>query len=375
MITVTPSSAKSVIILGKASDFATCEAVKRTGEACGSFVDGRTRSARRGNDWTPICPYHVAAAMDKSKTQRPEFSGSSRFAGTDDGKKSKKKGNKRKFEKDADGQWQRSGPSAVKYMDVAEDGPSGSGAGHRYTVGGRPKAEKVDQSDILFDVTAEFGRNKSDREQLLQKRKREETVIATLDQPKPRRSIETNAKLKAIKLQGSTEPENKHLWKSQGGRASSAALLMQKAEQALKEQREKAEKAKKGRNVRDDRTMAQDSDGSSDETEQRPGGNVVQQRWRHSSSAVKAMGFNPLLENSRDGKEEERVGESRGTLLARNSKFADPAPDVRLSSKGTSKWRNVRPPEGASLTSAQRAYAETYGVDLDDMLSDYDLSD
>jgi Primase zinc finger len=374
MLAVTPSSAKSVIIIGKAADYAICEAVKYDGDKCGDFVDARRKTSRKGAEWTPVCEYHQSLAIDKSKKNRPEFGPGASVAGKGKGKGSEF-GKNAKWEKGE----KKSGRRDIPYAWTAEDGVSGTGSGKRYTTGGCDNMDENDESNVNYDINANLGRSKQEKEQMARKRKREELIIAELDTaPVPSRSIETNAKLKAMKLQADTRSDDKHLWRGAPRSTNSAILLMQQAEKALKARQEKAQKAKSGRRGRssvDDRSIALDDDDDSNEEsdDMRPGGSVREPQYRYSADAVKKMGFNPLAGSYKDRNEDED-DDLRSRLLARSKATHADLPEPQLRTKGQPKWRNVRPPPGATLTSEQQAYDETYGLDLGD-LSDYGLSD
>jgi minichromosome maintenance protein 10 len=64
VLTITPDSAESILVIGKSMDLGTCPAVRRDGTVCGSSFDKRTHEA---------CDFHVAAALKKTKSGRSEL--------------------------------------------------------------------------------------------------------------------------------------------------------------------------------------------------------------------------------------------------------------------------------------------------------------
>ncbi|KAJ7699372.1 hypothetical protein B0H17DRAFT_1167798 [Mycena rosella] len=65
ILAITPESASSVMVIGRAKDLGLCGAVKRDGKVCGSWCD------RRLSD---VCEWHVQYAVEQRRASRPEFS-------------------------------------------------------------------------------------------------------------------------------------------------------------------------------------------------------------------------------------------------------------------------------------------------------------
>jgi hypothetical protein len=61
--TLTPSSADSMMVIGRSADLGSCQAKKRDGTVCGDWCDARQRS---------YCQYHVEAQLKRTKSQRLE---------------------------------------------------------------------------------------------------------------------------------------------------------------------------------------------------------------------------------------------------------------------------------------------------------------
>ncbi len=65
ILAVTPSSASTILILGRSKDLGMCMVVKRDGKVCGSWCDKRVSDA---------CEFHVQTAVERRRASRPEFS-------------------------------------------------------------------------------------------------------------------------------------------------------------------------------------------------------------------------------------------------------------------------------------------------------------
>ncbi|KAJ6554521.1 hypothetical protein B0H19DRAFT_1029700 [Mycena capillaripes] len=65
ILAITPESASSILIIGRAKDLGLCGAVKRDGKVCNSWCD------RRVSD---VCEWHVQYAVEQRRASRPEFS-------------------------------------------------------------------------------------------------------------------------------------------------------------------------------------------------------------------------------------------------------------------------------------------------------------
>ncbi|KAF7420981.1 hypothetical protein PC9H_011500 [Pleurotus ostreatus] len=65
ILAVTPSSAGTILVLGRSKDLGMCMVVKRDGKVCGSWCDKRVSDA---------CEFHVQTAVERRRASRPEFS-------------------------------------------------------------------------------------------------------------------------------------------------------------------------------------------------------------------------------------------------------------------------------------------------------------
>ncbi|KAJ7161007.1 hypothetical protein C8R46DRAFT_1106205 [Mycena filopes] len=65
ILAITPESAGSIMVIGRAKDLGLCAAVKRDGKACGSWCDKRV---------SDVCEWHVQNAVQQQRASRPEFS-------------------------------------------------------------------------------------------------------------------------------------------------------------------------------------------------------------------------------------------------------------------------------------------------------------
>ncbi|KAJ7938428.1 hypothetical protein B0H13DRAFT_1698561 [Mycena leptocephala] len=65
ILAITPESASSILVIGRAKDLGLCGAVKRDGKVCKSWCD------RRVSD---VCEWHVQYAVEQRRANRPEFS-------------------------------------------------------------------------------------------------------------------------------------------------------------------------------------------------------------------------------------------------------------------------------------------------------------
>ncbi|KAJ8507504.1 hypothetical protein ONZ45_g10128 [Pleurotus djamor] len=65
ILAVTPSSASSILVLGRSKDLGMCTVVKRDGKPCGSWCDKRV---------SEVCEFHVQTAVERRRASRPEFS-------------------------------------------------------------------------------------------------------------------------------------------------------------------------------------------------------------------------------------------------------------------------------------------------------------
>ncbi|KAJ2925004.1 hypothetical protein H1R20_g12108, partial [Candolleomyces eurysporus] len=64
ILAVTPESASSIAIIGRARDLGMCTVKKKDGKVCGSWVDKRV---------SDVCEYHIQNAVQHRRAARPEF--------------------------------------------------------------------------------------------------------------------------------------------------------------------------------------------------------------------------------------------------------------------------------------------------------------
>lgn len=89
ILAVTPESAESIAIIGRAQDLGMCKVLKRDGKICGSWTDKRV---------SDVCDWHLTNAVQRQRAGRAEFS-----AGTSGMTTSSSK--KRKVDYDPQRQW------------------------------------------------------------------------------------------------------------------------------------------------------------------------------------------------------------------------------------------------------------------------------
>ncbi|KAG1773345.1 hypothetical protein EV702DRAFT_1201039 [Suillus placidus] len=89
ILAVTPESAESIAIIGRAQDLGMCKVLKRDGKICGSWTDKRV---------SDVCDWHLTNAVQRQRAGRAEFS-----AGTSGMTTSSSK--KRKADYDPQRQW------------------------------------------------------------------------------------------------------------------------------------------------------------------------------------------------------------------------------------------------------------------------------
>ncbi|KAJ7146150.1 hypothetical protein C8R44DRAFT_836988 [Mycena epipterygia] len=65
ILAITPESASSIMVIGRAKDLGLCGAVKRDGKVCGAWCDKRL---------SDVCEWHVQYAVEQRRASRPEFS-------------------------------------------------------------------------------------------------------------------------------------------------------------------------------------------------------------------------------------------------------------------------------------------------------------
>ncbi|KAI0052401.1 hypothetical protein FA95DRAFT_1601776 [Auriscalpium vulgare] len=65
ILAITPESAASILVIGRARDLGMCMVKKRDGKVCGSWCDKRV---------SDVCDYHIQTAVERSRAGRAEFS-------------------------------------------------------------------------------------------------------------------------------------------------------------------------------------------------------------------------------------------------------------------------------------------------------------
>jgi minichromosome maintenance protein 10 len=65
ILAVTPESAASMVVLGRAKDLGMCQVIKRDGKVCGGWCDKRV---------SDVCEWHVQNAVERRRAGRAEFS-------------------------------------------------------------------------------------------------------------------------------------------------------------------------------------------------------------------------------------------------------------------------------------------------------------
>lgn len=65
ILALTPESAASIMVLGRALDLGMCTVVKKDGKVCGSWCDKRV---------SEVCEWHLQNAVQRHRAGRAEFS-------------------------------------------------------------------------------------------------------------------------------------------------------------------------------------------------------------------------------------------------------------------------------------------------------------
>ncbi|CAA7262199.1 unnamed protein product [Cyclocybe aegerita] len=65
VLAITPESASSIMVIGRARDLGMCSVRRQDGKICGSWCDNRV---------SDVCDYHVQNAVQRRRAARPEFS-------------------------------------------------------------------------------------------------------------------------------------------------------------------------------------------------------------------------------------------------------------------------------------------------------------
>lgn len=80
ILAVTPESAESIAIIGRAQDLGMCKVLKRDGKICGSWTDKRV---------SDVCDWHLTNAVQRQRAGRAEFSAGTSGMATSSSKKRK----------------------------------------------------------------------------------------------------------------------------------------------------------------------------------------------------------------------------------------------------------------------------------------------
>ncbi|KAJ7270679.1 hypothetical protein B0H12DRAFT_1177892 [Mycena haematopus] len=78
ILAITPESASSILIIGRAKDLGLCVAVKRDGKVCKSWCDKRV---------SDVCEWHIQHAVERARASRPEFTAGTSGMSTTAGKR------------------------------------------------------------------------------------------------------------------------------------------------------------------------------------------------------------------------------------------------------------------------------------------------
>ncbi|KAJ6463508.1 hypothetical protein C8R45DRAFT_911723 [Mycena sanguinolenta] len=88
ILALTPESASSILVIGRAKDLGLCVAVKRDGKVCKSWCDKRV---------SDVCEWHVQHAVERARASRPEFSAGTSGMSTTAGKRKSEYDPRRKW--------------------------------------------------------------------------------------------------------------------------------------------------------------------------------------------------------------------------------------------------------------------------------------
>ncbi|CAD6886206.1 unnamed protein product [Tilletia laevis] len=371
LLSITPVDAASVHVIGRASDYAQCQAHRKDGVRCNAWVDSRTG--------TGVCDYHLEQGVNAARRGRQEFaSGTSggawkahgQNAGNGDaddiftlrGQKGKRGGWKGKQGQNGDSQNNQWNDSFGEGMDAgfaSSSNPSSrkkpfvvEGAGTWVERSGKIQADgrgpKV--GDINFDVSEAYGRQKEERKE----RMRAQAAVSQLEDALKEKApaITPRPPPEAAGLDDDDEAEDAADWILQG--SSTAAQALREAKRVLTYKQEMAAAAAEGAakggrknksrlfRTNDDALLAAALIKNTRERHRADDGTAPAKRprWAYSAEAIQRMGFDPLAgAPGRAGavpvwKENETPDQgSKNKLLARVSGPTTDLPAPRLRKK------------------------------------------
>lgn len=136
MLCLKPMAASSVVVVGYAADYGECDALRKNGTRCGSFLD-RRKGAR-------ACAFHTALQLERTKGGRQEFANSASTT----------------FQQQ---KWRET--SATSGFGLADGLGGGSWHSKKFVSYGRgPPLSTNDPGSSAFDVASSYGRDRQRRE-------------------------------------------------------------------------------------------------------------------------------------------------------------------------------------------------------------------
>ncbi|KAJ7780353.1 hypothetical protein B0H14DRAFT_3586346 [Mycena olivaceomarginata] len=201
VLAITPESASSILVIGRAKDLGLCVAVKRDGKVCKSWCDTRV---------SDVCEWHLQHAVEQRRANRPEFtagtSGMSMTAG------------KRKADYDPRRKW------GLKPLDES--------SGATYLVSGHIiHAGRVDPRDSLF-VSENIGRE-GQAKAARKLAAREDAQILKALQGRDAEGMKAVMKAREVGLAEKEKGEGKQKQKSNAGETSATATPDASAPKAM----------------------------------------------------------------------------------------------------------------------------------------------
>ncbi|PWN51140.1 hypothetical protein IE53DRAFT_368331 [Violaceomyces palustris] len=183
ILTITPTSQDSILVIGRSSDFCQCEAIKRDGKRCTAYVDLRGRQAN--NFSSRVCDFHLSLGLRSARMGRMDLSNST--TGLDVGNGHDGQGNGRSSGFGAEfnphfggrGGWKRKGfgRGGGKDQDDYEFNFEDSNRGKTFTVederGGGAREVLLDPTNPQsrrFDVGEALGRGKVEKDLRLKRK-------------------------------------------------------------------------------------------------------------------------------------------------------------------------------------------------------------
>ncbi|PWN26347.1 hypothetical protein BDZ90DRAFT_233475 [Jaminaea rosea] len=383
VMTIMPRDAESLYILGRCKDYAECSAQRSDGTKCGKFVDRRQLVG--GARATALCSWHLDHGASRAHKGRQElqnttssFFGGGGMVGYDS------RGSARNKRGSGGGGWSRGGrkswdpPKRKAFSSEISYGFDSS------TAPGRPQfildntarrgeeIKRTDERSQLFCVRDAYGREKEEKE--LRKRKREEEAAVLLELERKRAGyapiVPSQSQRSAAGADDGAETAFSLPTHSTG------ALAIADAQRTLMERKEKAAKkaaaiAGSGRSARHAGPLP---DAEGDDPLSQPFPSFAssqqgsQQRWRHSASAIKLMGFDPLSDSR--SRQNRTSAASTATATGRTSSLLTrhSATNAQLGEAKLSLKRQDRRKSGVRAPSGQEAKQQGGGNDDDDGL-------